>query len=187
MADESLKIDFFDLEDIRRNLPAAKKRLDEMQTELSAKQREFEDWRMFVDFLARRANSVSHERQSSEIATVADAAVASAGQESTSNHEGAATGDGRPQPLDLVVEVVNREVRKIRAVEVANILLREGHKVTPMMVSNALFYAAKRAKPPRVKAGLGRGFYAPFAYRENLIGSSSYPSAAQASLAGNET
>lgn len=66
---------------------------------------------------------------------------------------------------DLAVEVVNREVRKIRAKEVRAILNAEGHDYSAEQVSNALHYAAHSSK--RIQAAPGRGMYAPLGYKEN--------------------
>jgi hypothetical protein len=67
---------------------------------------------------------------------------------------------------DLASEVVNRELRKIRALEVCEILRAEGHDVNPTGVANALYYAAHKAQPRKIKAAKGRGMYAPLAFRE---------------------
>lgn len=76
----------------------------------------------------------------------------------------------RPAPtgdvIGVVMEVVNRENRKIRARDVAHVLQSEGHDVSLAGVSNALFYGARRAKPPRIAKAEGRGMYAPLTYRE---------------------
>lgn len=72
-----------------------------------------------------------------------------------------------PSTVDLVVEVVDREARPIRARDVAEVLQSEGHDVSYNGVRNALFYAANKTN--RIKAGPGRGFYAPHAYRDTVI------------------
>ena len=76
-------------------------------------------------------------------------------------------GSSAPRPMDLVVEVVNREIRKIRAKEVRDILASEGHDLTPEQVSNALHYAAHGAK--KIADAPGRGMYAPLAYKETEL------------------
>ncbi len=77
-----------------------------------------------------------------------------------------------PQPLSdlqsIVVEVVNREVRKIRPSEVAQILQREGRNVSGDSISNALWYAAEKLEPKPIQR-VGRGFYAPLAYKETDV------------------
>jgi hypothetical protein len=80
-----------------------------------------------------------------------------------------------PRPGDLAVEVVNREVRKIRSIEVRDILAQEGHDLDPQAVSNALHYAAHEAK--KIKVAEGRGMYAPLAYDETEPPSPTAPSA----------
>jgi hypothetical protein len=77
----------------------------------------------------------------------------------------ASNGNGRRlKPMDLVVDVVNREVRPIRAKEVRRILLDEGHQLSSSAVSNALHYAVTGAK--KIVKAEGRGMYAPLGYRE---------------------
>jgi hypothetical protein len=68
----------------------------------------------------------------------------------------------------LVVAVVNREVRKIRPQEVAQILQKEGHDVSGDSVSNSLWYAAEKLDPKPIQR-VGRGFYAPLAYQEDDV------------------
>ncbi|HUA75362.1 MAG TPA: hypothetical protein VL988_11440 [Solirubrobacteraceae bacterium] len=72
----------------------------------------------------------------------------------------------QPGPGDLAVEVVNREVRKIRSSEVRDILASEGHDLSRQTISNALHYAAKSGK---IKPALGRGMYAPLEYQETEL------------------
>lgn len=57
----------------------------------------------------------------------------------------------------LVVDVVIREARPIRARDVRGILVAEGHGVSGEQVSNALLYAARTGKLTKA----GRGTYAP--------------------------
>ncbi len=64
---------------------------------------------------------------------------------------------------EMVTEVVNREIRPIKAKEVHAVLTAEGHDVTPSSVSNALHYAAHGAK--KIQTAPGRGMYAPLAYK----------------------
>jgi hypothetical protein len=143
-----LIIDFADRADIRAKLPAAEGRLADLEAALREQSEEVEDWREYVAVLRRRAELGS--------SSVPAAKVAEAPSLSSSDLP----------PLDLVVEVVNRENRKIRSKDVAAILRSEGHVMTNMAVSNALFYGAKRAERPRVRAALGRGFYAPLSFKE---------------------
>ena len=67
---------------------------------------------------------------------------------------------------DLVVEVVERENRKIRSKDVRAALLADGHSFTGNQVSNALYYQAITAKPPRIRTASGRGMYAPLDFQD---------------------
>lgn len=147
---EPLNIDFQDRADIRAKLPLAQARLDALEAALRGQVQEVEDWREYVAVLARRAELGPPEPE------VAD------------NRPTPLSRDA--QPLDLVVEVVNREKRKIRAKHVGDILRSEGHEISNEAVSNALFYGAKRADPPRIESAPGRGFYAPLGYNPFLEG-----------------
>lgn len=69
----------------------------------------------------------------------------------------------------VVVGVVNRDVRKIRAKDVAQILKKEGHDISGDSVSNALWYAAEKLDPKPIQR-VGRGYYAPLTYKEDDIG-----------------
>lgn len=83
--------------------------------------------------------------------------------------ESARNGDGRRERrerndglTELVVEVVNREIRAIKSKRVHALLAGEGHDLTPSSVSNALHYAAHGVK--KIRVAPGRGMYAPLAY-----------------------
>jgi hypothetical protein len=64
-----------------------------------------------------------------------------------------------------LVEVVNRDVRKIRAKEITEILHSEGFPYSNESVSNCLWYLAEKVQPRPIQR-VGRGFYAPLAYQE---------------------
>lgn len=64
----------------------------------------------------------------------------------------------------LVIEVLEREPRKLRSRDVRDLLLAEGHDVTADSVSNALYYAATQAK--KIRKLNERGWYAPLSYTE---------------------
>jgi hypothetical protein len=159
---ESLNIDFFDPDDIRAKLPLARKHLNTEEAALRAKVEDVEGLREYVAILERRVKlsgpaSAAHATGSSYAATdIPNQPPKSPSREA--------------QPLDLVVEVVNRENRKIRAKDVAETLRSEGHDMPNMVVSNALFYGAKRADPPRIQSAAGRGYYAPLGYNPFLEG-----------------
>lgn len=147
---ESLNIDFADRDDIRAKLPAARRRLENMERVLAAQQQEVEDWRLFVQMLTRRVGQAGDGASELEVDIVSPTV----------------------KPLDLVVEVVNREMRKIRAKDVGVILRGEGHTISNSAVSNSLFYAANRLEPPRLIGAneLGRGYYAPLGYSDDAAG-----------------
>lgn len=74
----------------------------------------------------------------------------------------------RPSPgriQELVVEVVNRQMRHVRAKDVTNVLRQEGHDVGTDTVSNALWYAAEKAD---LIQRVERGSYAPKGYKKPL-------------------
>jgi len=160
---DSLPIDFTDPEDIRAKLPTAKRQLEVMEAAFRKQAGEMEDWRDYVGMLVRRAERLG----------VVDTSAASDETQGTDPADPETTPktqeQRRPaagQPVDLVVEVVNREIRKIKAKAVADTLRSEGHDLPNVTVSNSLFYAAKRVSPTRIKVAEGRGFYAPLGYVE---------------------
>ena len=111
-------------------------------------ERQVKKWQSVVDFLASQLADVD----------LPDEQATENGAARKSDTRGRSIGD-------MAVEVVNREVRKIRAIEVRDILNSEGnHGFSAEQVSNALHYAAHDAK--RIQAAPGRGMYAPLAYRE---------------------
>jgi hypothetical protein len=163
---ESLAIDFGDLDDVRAKLPDARRILSRKHSASEAARKDWQVWDGYVKMLELRAG-VSDQPEASGDAEAAAESVDRASPEPTDGAPDVPVSASKAAPLDLVVEVVNRENRKIRAQDVAAILQREGHDLAKVAVSNALFYAAKRAKPPRLKQADGRGFYAPLSYQEN--------------------
>lgn len=172
-------IDFSNTADIAAKLPAADAWLASLDAQLLALTREAESWREYVALLRRRVGAESPGADAQpDVATetIADAGTPSVQQtaadaptDDVADESGDAVDDRdtSTQPLDLVVEVVNREFRKIRSMDVAEILRSEGHEqMTNGVVSNALFYGANRAKPPRISTGFGRGFYAPLGFED---------------------
>lgn len=154
--DESLSINFADRDDVLAKLPHARRIRDTKEQALRAAQGDWQVWVRYVAALEDRAGVDS----------------APGDDRSDSAEPPMPSAEPTPEPvsslgpMDLVVEVVERENRKLRAKEVRQILHAEGHDLTSDAVSNALFYAAKRAKPSRIKAAMGRGFYAPMSYVE---------------------
>lgn len=150
-------VDLTDPHDIQAKLADGERILREIEEQLASLdnlQGESREWRANVEFLASKIPDASQESD----------AVAETG---TSTVDVGAKSEGeRDRPLGVVVEVVNREIRKIRAIEVHATLEREEHDLSPDQVRNALHYAAHKAKPPLIQGALGRGFYAPLAYRE---------------------
>jgi hypothetical protein len=153
MEPEKFVVDLKDPEDIGRKLVEAKRILlseEAKLAELRKIEASVDEWRGTVAFLESRAPANPAPEAPGRSASRPVVARV---------EQGANNGIG-----ELVVEVVNREVRVIRSRDVCSILQREGHDVTPTMVSNALHYAAHRAD--KLKAMGGRGMYAPLAYHE---------------------
>ncbi len=68
-------------------------------------------------------------------------------------------------PVELVIELVNREPRKIRSRNVGAILRQEGHRISNTAVSNALYYAASDRGGNKIQQ-IARGWYAPLSYSD---------------------
>jgi len=158
MQRQPFTVDFNDPADMAAKLADGERILREIEEQLAAYadlQREAQEWRANVAFLATK---VPEDRRVD---------LDDAGR--VNGHvrvEVENNGDGNPQsrPGDLVVEIVNREGRIIRAKEVRDLLAQDGYDLTPEQVSNALHYAAREAK--RISFADGRGMYAPKTYRE---------------------
>jgi hypothetical protein len=152
MERESFVINIMDPTDVSAKLADARRILKDKEDQLAAVrdlEREVQQWLGTVEFLETRAPA-----EPLRAAPITE-------------HVGNGNGDGQPKVHELVVDVVNRANRKIRAKDVHNILVQEGHAyLTPSSVSNALHYAAHRAKPPVIKDALGRGMYAPLSFQE---------------------
>jgi len=157
---ETLNIDFSDRTDVRAKLPQARRIREAKGAAVHLAQAEWEEWDDYVKTLERRAGVSDRSMMADE----AEGAAPKQPSRPADERAQPARTDGAP--LDLVVEVADRELRKIRAQNVWAILTDEGHELSKVAVSNALFYAAKRAKPPRLKRAEGRGFYAPLGYVE---------------------
>lgn len=144
----SLPIDLADPADIRAKLPAAEMLLEEMERAVAEQQREVTRWRELVTLLR---------------------SIANVGSEAAQRHAPKVTAPSLSPLQELVASVVDREIRKIRARDVAMILQREGHNIATDSVSNALWHAAE--KTGQIQR-TGHGFYAPLAYRKEEIGHS---------------
>jgi len=154
-------VDLTSPEDITAKLAEGQRILREIDEQLAGLddlRRESREWRANVEFLASKVPE--HARPN----TMVDPSAGSGGFMQASSN-----GNGRVRPMELVVEVVNREIRKIRAMEVRAILTQEGNDLTPEQVSNALHYAATGAEPNLILRAPGRGMYAPLAYRESEL------------------
>lgn len=161
MENESLSVDFADRADIRAKLPHAREILAGREARLRDAREQVRGWMQLVELMERLSGvGVAIETQARDTGATPDVTPPPAveqPQEPTPKTS---------RPVDLVVEVVNREHRKIRSKDVARILQREGHDLSLTAVSNSLHYAAARAEPPRVRKAQGRGFYAPLDYQE---------------------
>jgi hypothetical protein len=154
----SLTVDLADPASIRAKLPEAEKTLADLERALELRQQELARWRDLVSVLRALAPDGP--------ATSAERPVATPTPEPS-----------RLSPLQaLVIGVVNRENRKIKAKQVAEILQAEGHDVSGDSVSNTLWVAAEKIDPPPIKRA-GHGFYAPLIYNE--------PGMTAAEMAGN--
>jgi hypothetical protein len=141
----SLQVDLADRKDISAKLPEAERVLALMEQELEEKQRDIDSWRDLVGVLrgivGKEAHGNAHVPQSAPPSAPAPALPQSY------------------SPMqDLVVGIVERENREIKAKEVAQILRSEGHELASDSISSALWQASKDDK--RIRR-LGRGLYAP--------------------------
>ena len=139
---DSFNIDIANPASISERLPEAEAILEKLQEQFSQKREELVHWQNLVTWL-----------QALERAASGDGVVA----ETTQNQR-------LTELQALVVEVVNREVRKIRAKDVTDILRAEGRDISGETVSNTLWYVAEKITPPPIQRA-GRGFYAPLTYK----------------------
>jgi hypothetical protein len=136
MDSDSLIVDLADPKAVRAKLP-------EVRAIRDSKRRDFEAWDARVRVLEQFAGEPDAETEATE------PEPETAGAEPSSI-------------LDLVLEVVNREMRPIRAKDVYLTLIEDGIKVTPSSVSNSLYYGAKTAK--KIQKLQRRGVYAPLEF-----------------------
>jgi hypothetical protein len=139
---DSFNIDLANPASISEKLPEAEAILEKVQEQFSQKREELVHWQNLVTWL-----------QALERAASGGDAVATTAQ-----------GQHLTQLQALVVGVVNREVRKIRAKDVTDTLRSEGHDISGDTVSNTLWYVAEKITPKPIQRA-GRGFYAPLAYK----------------------
>jgi hypothetical protein len=139
---QSFKVDLADPQSLPEKLSEAEGTLKEMEAALAAQLGEVMRWRQLVGTLRQLAGS-------------ANGSVVEVGDQAQHLTELQA----------CVAGVVNREVRKIRAREVTDILNAENIAVSNESVSNCLWYLAEKVQPSPIQR-VGRGFYAPHAYKE---------------------
>lgn len=160
MNTDSLQIDFGNVADMRAKLKHAKEIRDQKEEALRVLQQDAEWWRDLVKMIEQRVGTPAEaEIAGSDPVTVIP----------TEKVERDAPTRSDVTPLDMVVDIVNRESRAIQAREVAGILRHEGVDVDNAAVSNALFYAATRAKPPRLRKLDKRGAYAPLSFQPEPV------------------
>lgn len=146
---DSLRVDIADIEDVRAQLPRARAILARKRQALERCQADHDSFLELVELLAKRAG-VDME-------------------DSPQRHEPAKNGsvDGTSSDVALVVAVVNRANRAIRAKTVKTMLANEGHILEGDKVRDALYYAANRRKPPLIQSLPERGYYAPVNFRRS--------------------
>lgn len=158
---DNFSVNLRDPADVRRGFQSAIARVVSISDELRLMEplvRERDAWQQIADSLA----NILPDEVRRDVLIGDDAADAPGPDERPAGTLADAGHDGdpsQPQDFELVSEVVNREPRAIKAIEVRAILESEGHSLTPAKVSNALHYAAVRAH--RIRKAEGRGMYAP--------------------------
>jgi hypothetical protein len=149
--DESLIVDLTNPEDARAKLPRARQILDRKEARLRERTADVESFRRVVETLGLIAGVAGPPLDDPN----------DGGAETPPEGSTPANGSVSPQPLDLVVSVIDRVQRPIRSRDVADMLRHDGHVIANDVVSNALYYAAERAKPPRIRKLRERGVYGP--------------------------
>ena len=142
---KSFTIDLADPSNLGERLPEAEAKLDSLEQELKTKFSEVVRWRRMVAAMQTLARA--GESDGSAIVPA------------TADHQHLTELQTR------VVNVVTREVRKIRAKDVTDILHAEGFPISGDSVSNCLWHVAEKVKPSPIKR-VDRGFYAPHEYQE---------------------
>jgi hypothetical protein len=157
-------VDFNDPKDIASKLADAERILDETNQQLAEVvplQRKAEEWRVNVEFLRSKVGSAVTEAQ--RVSANGTALSRPPANADAPVQAGAVAGE-RPDVQSHVVGVVNREMRKIKASLVRDILADEGHDFSAEQVSNALHHAA--TGPKLIQKWPERGMYAPVGYQE---------------------
>lgn len=139
---KSLQVDLANPENIIEKLTEAEAVLEKIRREFEEKRDELAHWHRLVAWMQALAR--------------ADAAGQAVVPSPSGQH--------LTELQALVVEVVNRETRRIRARDVTDILQAEGHDISGDTVSNTLWYVAEKVDPKPIQRA-GRGFYAPLTYK----------------------
>jgi hypothetical protein len=148
MEQEPFIVDLNDPVDMAAKLPQAERILDETNRELAQiapLQRKAREWQLNVEIL-RSKLAIAPQPSSNGTAAA----------------QSAPNGGERADVQSHVVGVVKREMRKIKASLVREILADEGHDFSPEQVSNALHHAA--TGPKLIQKWPERGMYAPLGY-----------------------
>jgi hypothetical protein len=151
MEQEPFIVDLNDPADMAAKLPQAERILDETNRELAQiapLQQKAREWQLNVEILRSKLDAVAPQSSSNGTAAA----------------QSAPNGGERADVQSHVVGVVKREMRKIKASQVRELLADEGHDFTPEQVSNALHHAA--TGPKLIQKWPERGMYAPLGYDE---------------------
>lgn len=154
MEHQSFLVDLTDRADMKAKLAQAENILDgtnEKLAELVPLQEMAQEWKANVDFLRAKLGADAPIRD-------APTRRAIGAIEAYTDHV------SRPNVQEYVVEVVNRQMRKIKSSLVRDILADEGHDFSAEQVSNALHHAA--TGPKLIQKWPERGMYAPLGLRD---------------------
>lgn len=138
-----MPVDLADPSDVRAKLPVAESILKRKEQQLAEFETEVARWRGHVEYMSRLVGSPSPDPQLKRTENIAAAS-----------------------PSELVVDVVNRDLRKIRIPDVQAALSQQGYEFELEAVRNALHYAQSERGGRRIKHA-GRGWYAPLGYTED--------------------
>ncbi len=151
----TLMVNVADPDDVRGKLGEARLKLSEIDAE-----------RLYWTDLVRRLEVLAGDEQPSGLAPSQNGRAVIPSAAPVEGRGERAPSSDKPAPghmQELVVGIIQREGKELRAKEVTKILQGEGHDVNGDKVRNALWYAAERSG---VIERLGRGTYATHAYVE---------------------
>jgi hypothetical protein len=163
----SLQINFGDPDDIRANLPRVQVLLAEKKAQLDAAQRDYNLWEQFWAIavqLAGAGDQVAEPPATDHTDQRSDHAPDRAGQGAGPSDQVDSSDRTDDGVVNQVVAVVDRDNRPIRPREVSAILKAEGIELDNNTTASALYYAALRATPRRIRKLAQRGLYAPLTY-----------------------